>query len=236
MSTLGDNIEAKSGSWSFGGDVANTFDQHIEKSVPGYSEGHDLISKLAPFFLGDNGSKSVEIGCSTGALTQKIRSSNDRDDLQFVGIDIEKNMIDFALERNKYSNCIFEVSDAINYDMSNSSLITSYYTIQFINPSIRQSLVNKIYESLNWGGGFILFEKVRGPDARFQDIMQTLYTEYKLDHGYNEKEIIGKMLSLKGILEPFSSQANFDLLKRAGFKDINIVFKRLSFEGYLAIK
>ena len=30
------------------------------------------------------------------------------------------------------------------------------------------------------GGGFILFEKVRGPDARFQDILQTLYTEYKI--------------------------------------------------------
>ena len=58
MSTFGNNIEAKIRSWSVGGDVANTFDQHIEKSVPGYSEGHDLISKLVSFFLDDNGSKS----------------------------------------------------------------------------------------------------------------------------------------------------------------------------------
>ena len=108
--------------------------------------------------------------------------------------------------------------------------------MQFINPSIRQVITDKIFNSLNWGGAFLFFEKVRGPDARFQDIMQTLYTEYKMSEGYNEKEIIGKTLSLKGILEPFSSNANIEMLKRAGFQDINLVFKRLCFEGYLAIK
>ena len=122
------------------------------------------------------------------------------------------------------------------YEISNQNIISSYYTLQFINPSIRQFVVNKIFNSLNWGGAFILFEKVRGPDARFQDIMQTLYTEYKISQGYDEKEIIGKTLSLKGILEPFSSNANIEMLKRAGFKDINLIFKKLPFEGYLAIK
>lgn len=236
MSTLGDNIEASSGSWTFGGEVAKTFDKHIEKSVPGYLEGHDLITKLAPFFLGEQGARSVEIGCSTGALTKKICEKNSRDDLQFDGIDIEENMIAHARATNPFSNCNFEVADTLSYEMDNSGLISSYYTIQFINPAVRQQLINKIYQSLNWGGGFILFEKVRGPDARFQDIMQTLYTEYKMDQGYSEQEIIGKTLSLKGILEPFSTQANIDLLRRAGFQDINIIFKRLSFEGYLAIK
>ena len=82
----------------------------------------------------------------------------------------------------------------------------------------------------------MFFEKVRGPDARFHDIMQTLYTEYKLDQGFNEKEIISKSLSLKGVLEPFSTDANVKMLQRAGFEDINTIHKKLSFEGYLAIK
>ena len=46
----------------------------------------------------------------------------------------------------------------------------------------------------------------------------------------------GKANSLIGILEPFSSQGNIDLLKRAGFKDICTVSKLLCFEGFLAIK
>ena len=35
----------------------------------------------------------------------------------------------------------------------------------------RQKLIDKLYNSLNWGGGLILFEKIRGNDARFQDIL-----------------------------------------------------------------
>jgi len=236
MANTGDDIEAKAGRWSFGGDVAKSFDNHIKKSVPGYEEGHDLISKLAPFFLGNNNSKFLEIGCSTGSLTKKVRIITERSDVEFIGIDIEEKMIDFAKQNNTFQNCTFEVADIKDYEINNCSLITSYYTMQFINPSIRQFVINKIFKSLDWGGAFIFFEKVRGPDARFQDILQTLYTEYKISQGYNEKEIIGKTLSLKGILEPFSTNGNIDMLKRSGFKDINLVFKRLSFEGYLAIK
>ena len=236
MTTTGDDIEAKTGRWKFSGKVVKNFDTHIKKSVPGYEEGHDLISNLAPFFLGENESKFLEIGCSTGLLTKKVRQMIERADVDFIGIDIEKDMIDFANENNQFENVKFELANISDYEVSNYNIISSYYTLQFISPSIRQFVVDKIFKSLNWGGAFILFEKVRGPDARFQDIMQTLYTEYKISQGYNEKEIVAKTLSLKGILEPFSSNANIEMLKRAGFKDINLIFKRLSFEGYLAIK
>ena len=59
--------------------------------------------------------------------------------------------------------------------------------------------------------------KVRGPDARFQDIMSLIYNEYKIDQGYSY-DIIGKSSSLKGVLEPFSTQGNIDLAKREVLK------------------
>ena len=43
--------------------------------------------------------------------------------------------------------------------------------MQFIAPKKRQLLFDKIYNSLNWGGAFVLCEKIRGSDARFQDIL-----------------------------------------------------------------
>ena len=81
-----------------------------------------------------------------------------------------------------------------------------------------------------------MFEKVRFPDARFQDIMSQIYIDFKLDQGFSEIDIINKSKSLKGVMEPFSSQGNLELLKRAGFKDIVTVFKYLNFEGFLSIK
>ncbi len=131
---------------------------------------------------------------------------------------------------------VFVVVDIALCPYLASDLITACYTIQFVPPAVRQDLFNRVFKALNWGGAFILFEKVRACDARFQDIIQTLYTDYKLDKGYTPTEIINKARSLKGILEPFSTQGNLDLLKRAGFADIITIFKYLCFEGFLAIK
>ena len=117
-----------------------------------------------------------------------------------------------------------------------ADLIVACYTLQFVAPRVRQQVFTKIHAALNWGGGFLLVEKVRAPDARFQDMMSTLYTDYKLEQGYTGDEIVAKTRSLKGVLEPFSSAGNLGLLERAGFVDVTSVFKYLCFEGFLAIK
>ena len=150
-------------------------------------------------------------------------------------------MIDFAKSQqrnNKISNKKLELinQDVVNYDFEKNDFLISFFTIQFIHPKHRQDLINKIYNSLNWGGAFLFFEKVRYNDARFQDIFTTLYNDYKLIMGYSPDEIINKTRSLKGILEPFSTKGNLDMLKRAGFVDITSIIKDISFEGFLAIK
>ena len=66
--------------------------------------------------------------------------------------------------------------------------------------------------------------------------MTTIYNDFKIDNGFNPEEILMKSFSLKGILEPFSSSANKELLKKSGFKDVMTVFKFINFEGILAIK
>jgi tRNA (cmo5U34)-methyltransferase len=89
---------------------------------------------------------------------------------------------------------------------------------------------------LNWGGALVLFEKVRASDARFQDIATGLYVEHKLRNGFELSETAAKTRSLKGVLEPFSTQGNLDLLRRGGFTDVMTISKFICFEGFLAIK
>ena len=108
--------------------------------------------------------------------------------------------------------------------------------MQFVHPSKRQLIFNKIFKSLNWGGCFIIFEKVRYPDARFQDMINQIYLDYKIEQGFSPVSILNKSRSLKGVMEPFSTFGNTQLLKRAGFIDIVSIFKFACFEGFLAIK
>ncbi len=235
MSSVGDNIKTVVGGWTFGGEVPINFDSHVSKSVPLYLEGHDLICDLSDYFINNN-SVIYDIGCSTGVLLNKlIEHHSNKKNVQYIGVDIEEGMINYA--QNKSSkNIQFINDDFLNINTEKSDLIISYYTIQFVKPSVRQTLMDKIYNSLNWGGAFIMFEKVRAADARFQDIMVGVYNDYKFRAGYSSDDILNKSRSLKGVLEPFSTQGNIDMLKRAGFTDINTIQKYICFEGFLAIK
>ena len=236
QSSVGDSISASNASWNFSGDVPKTFEDHVSKSVPLYFEGHDLILKLSDFFLSED-SLCYDIGSSTGLLSRQIAERNASRRIRVVGLDVEADMVSFAREKNaQVKNLEFHHANIVEFDLEKCDMIVSYYTLQFTKPKVRQLIINKIYESLNWGGAFLLFEKVRGADARFQDIMTQLYNDYKIDKGYSADNIVSKARSLKGVLEPFSTQGNIDLLKRAGFVDICTVQKYVCFEGFLAIK
>ena len=180
--------------------------------------------------------RCYDIGSSTGTLLLKL-SSEHLDTTQFCGIEPQEEMNRVALNKLSERQNIDLINDDIfTVELGKSNLVILYYTLHFIHPMIRQEVLNKIYESLNWGGALILFEKVRAPDARFQDISSNLYTQYKLEKGYTGEEIINKTMSLNGILEPFSTNGNIDMLKRAGFVDINSILKYVCFEGFLCIK
>lgn len=239
MPSVGDGLNAQNANWSFGKDTAKNFDDHVKKSVPLYSEGHKLICDLSDFFVKKD-SVVYDIGTSTGEVALKLSQHNSgKSGARIVGIDIEPDMIKLAEAKKAkegIKNVDFVADDVLQYEFEPCDLVTSYYAIQFIRPSQRQDLFDKIYKSLKWGGAFIIFEKVRANDARFQDIATSLYNEYKLDQGYTPEEIFAKSRSLKGVLEPFSTQGNLDLMRRAGFSDVLTVMKYVCFEGFLAIK
>ena len=234
---IGDNLKAEISNFSFGGNTHKYFDKHIIKSVPNYLEGHEIICQLSSFFVSNN-SVIYDLGCSTGSLIKKIDQYNSSLNINIYGIDYEKKMILAAKKNNNKpkNRVILKCSDILNTKFKKSDLIISYYTIQFIKPKHRQVLFDRVYKSLNWGGGFIFFEKVRAPDARFQDMMSQIYQEYKINNSINEKQVIHKSLSLRNVLEPYSSDENKRFLKRAGFKDYMTIMKYSSFEGFLAIK
>lgn len=237
LHTTGDSIFVANADWKFSGNMVKNFRNHIHRSVPFYEEGQNLIIKLSDFFV-KRDSICYDLGCSLGDLLIKLVGHNtSKPQVKWYGLDCEPDMIRAAKKNLKgYKKVYLKTADVNGYAFQKADMIIAYYCVQFIHPKVRQELISRIYESLEWGGAFIWFEKVRAPDARFQDMMTHLYTDFKLGQGYSEDQIIEKSRSLKGILEPFSTFGNMALLKRAGFVDIMTVFKYVCFEGYLAIK
>lgn len=234
---VGNGIDADNAAWSFGGRVPETFVEHIRQSVPFYDEGHALTCQLSDFFCGQD-SICYELGTATGELLRKLAVHHEtKPSIRWIGLDCEPSMIRVANEHCEgvpNVSCLCE--DVRVFDYEKADLFVSYYTMQFVPPRDRQALFTRVYESLHWGGAFIMFEKVRGPDARFQDMLTSLHTDFKARNGLSADEILSKTRSLKGVLEPFSTAGNLGLFERAGFVDVMSVYKYLCFEGFIAIK
>lgn len=236
MPKVGDIIEAENASWHFGGATSRHFDRHARRSIPYYEDCHALTLALSDFFIGDD-STVYDLGCATGTLLQALAARHTARRPRLIGLDAEADMVDRARERTAESAGVEVLhADLTDCALERCDLVLACYTLQFIAPRARQQVFDHLYAALNWGGALILFEKVRAPDARFQDIMTALYNDYKLAQGYSGDEIVAKSRSLKGVLEPFSREGNLGLMQRAGFTDITTVFKYVCFEGFLAIK
>ena len=239
LDTVGDKINADRASWEFSGETALNFDNHVSRSVPGYFDGHEIIASLSDFFVTRDNSTIIDIGSSTGSLINKLFLRHKNKNLNFIGIDPVKEMCDIAMKKNQNSKTriTFECSDFLNFEIKKEiSIYVSYYTMQFIHTSIRQKFINKIYDTLEWGGAFFLFEKLRAPDARFQDYMTQVYNDFKIRNGYKIDQIYKKTESIRGVLEPFSEKGNIDLFERAGFKDFTTIYHNICFRGWLLIK
>lgn len=236
--SVGEGIFIGNASWSFSKDVAKNFNEHVKKSIPQYKKGHELILQVSDFFLSGD-STCYELGTSTGTLTFQMAVRHPL--TKFIGIEKEWDMVkeaesNRAIQYPHLKNLEFDCDDIIDYSFAESDMIISYYTLQFIKPKNRPKVFKKIYDSLNKGGAFILFEKVLSPTAEFQSITNSLYFDFKKEKGYTSEQIINKSRSLKGHLTAFTSEENRELLNEAGFSKIETIQKYLSFEGLLAIK
>ena len=76
-----------------------------------------------------------------------------------------------------------------------------------------------------------MFEKVRAPDARFQDMTTQIYNDYKIEQGYSPMEIISKSKALKEKWIPLAVKL-IKNVKKSGIKDIVTILKFVNFEVF----
>jgi tRNA (cmo5U34)-methyltransferase len=66
--------------------------------------------------------------------------------------------------------------------------------------------------------------------------MVELYYNLKRHHGYTEEQIERKRLSLEGALVPVTAAWNEELLKGAGFAQVDCFWRWMNFGAWIAIK
>lgn len=216
--------------FSFNKEVASVFDDMLERSIPYYKDNIVLIADL----LKDSNSV-CDIGCSTGNLLLYLAQNGDFESL--VGIDNSSPMLDIAKAKARaYGVDInFIKADILEYEF-NSQCVISNYTMQFIRPLYREELLKKIYHSLPDNGKFIMSEKLMTEDKWLDNRLINIYHSFKAKQGYSKSEISKKREALENILVPYSQDENILMLKNAGFRCVEVVFRFCNFASFIALK
>ena len=153
------------------------FDNHIDKSVRGYSHLWGDILNLSKYFVEDY-TQVVDMGCSSGKLLKGMIEQNNKNipHAQYTGIEIEEDFFgDYSHDEEKYHQLNYFRGDVREFDFQNCSLVTSIFTLQFMSKKDRLSVVEKIYEGLNDGGAYIFAEKTICENALVQDMLTFNY-------------------------------------------------------------
>ncbi|GAB6044692.1 carboxy-S-adenosyl-L-methionine synthase CmoA [Caminibacter profundus] len=222
--------------FEFDEEVASVFDDMLNRSVPFYKENLNLQIDILKNFLKDN-DKVYDLGSSTGTFLINLAKKSEKK-LNLIGIDNSLAMIERAKNKAKAFgvDVKFIEADFLDYDLTNSKAIIANYTIQFIRPLKREKLIKKIFNSLKDNGIFLMSEKLITEHKKLNKIMIDIYYEYKKKMGYSEFEIAQKREALENVLIPYSMNENIQMLKEAGFKEIEVIFRWNNFATFIAFK
>tara|TARA_B100001778_G_scaffold297173_1_gene270486 strand:+ start:1111 stop:1800 length:690 start_codon:yes stop_codon:yes gene_type:complete len=217
------------------------FDNHIEKSIRGYSHLMEDVISLSRYFI-ENNTNVIDIGCSTGKMTKALIDHNmdHCTDATYIGLEIadgfQKDLIKRTEEVKKYYyNVYFKKEDARDYNYTNCSLVTSIFTLQFMPKIDRESLVKKIYDGLRSGGAYIFAEKTICENALVQDMITFNYYDYKRK-SFSTEDIMDKERTLRHMMKPNTWKEIEEMILKAGFSVVQPFWRNHAFVGALGVK
>lgn len=232
---------AEPGSFRFDARVAGVFENMIQRSVPGYAETVRMSGWLASQYLRP-GDLLYDLGCSLGAgmLATRDALPELNPPVRFVGVDNSAAMLKRGSELLQRAgldqHTELQCADVLDYPLQPCRVVMLNWTLQFLPPARRQSLLQRIHANLQPGGILILSEKVLDEDRAAQQLADDLHLAFKRSQGYSELEIAGKRAALEQVLIPETLAVHRQRLWSVGFETVLAWYRQLNFASLLAVK
>lgn len=233
-----DNTEP-TGQWKFDAAVTDAFNDMLQRSIPQYALMREAVLNLGSRYVKPN-TDIVDVGASRGeAIAPFIKRFGAMN--HHVLIEISEPMrVALRQQFGGYERSgVIEIRDddlRQKFPHVKASLILAILSLQFVPIEHRQRLVQRMHDSMLPGGALIVVEKVLGATGMIDDALVAEYYNLKRTNGYTQDSIDRKRLSLEGVLVPVTAAWNVELLKMAGFRQIDCFWRWMNFAGWIAIK
>ncbi len=218
--------------------VADVFQDMIERSVPGYGLVLQLLGVVAEHYSQPD-TNIYDLGCSLGASTLQLRR-HAADGCHIVGIDNASSMVERCkanLARDhSAASAEVRLEDISKTEFTNASIVVLNFTLQFIEDAERQAILTRIVEGLTPGGVLVLAEKVNFADEDQQAFLTDLHHAFKRHQGYSDLEIAQKRAALENVLVTNSEQTHIERLQAAGLGHVYNCLRCINFSTFIGVK
>lgn len=198
----------------------------------------DLIARIAAN-VNPSAGEILDIGC--GAGNYAIRIAGYLNDTNVTLIDLSEKMLDKAVERlSKITKgkitCIWD-------DIRNTHLPENQFDIVVAGTSLHHlreesewdSVFMNVYNSLREGGSFWISDLIVHDDERIHKVLWNKFSDFLVKQGGNDlRDYVFEQIEIEDT--PRSLDFQIELLRTAGFRDIEILHKNLVFAAFGGIK
>jgi len=226
----------------FKAEEAQNYDDVIKKRVPLYNEIQTLMVSLLPFSRKEY-LRVLDLGCGTGGTSVALLKEFPL--ARVTGIDSSSDMLAVAAAKVKQTTWRI---DFICQDIRVVSgqwpgvrgeeefdAIISAFSLHFLTEDEKKALFSKCRDALKPGGMLIYAEAVMSPSATVYQLYMEKWKDFQRSNGFSEDEIGAHMLKFVRDVKPLTVERQIDLMKEAGFTDVECYFKYMNwavFGGY----
>jgi tRNA (cmo5U34)-methyltransferase len=217
----------------------SSFTEMLRRTIPQYEVMRRAVFDIGCRLVKPN-TDIVDLGCARGdalaPFVAKFEAEN-----RYVGVEVSKVMLAAARERfaDRIRTGLVDISDLDlrkGYPSVNASVTVCVLSLQFVPIDYRQRILFDVFKSTVPGGAVILVEKVLGSSAEVGTLMTELHRASTRENAYLREEIERKELALEGVLVPVTAKWNEELLRTAGFRQIECFWRWMNFAGWVARK
>lgn len=224
--------------FAFDASVVSVFPDMINRSVPGYQTIVAMTGVMAARYY-QAGTYCYDLGSSLGASTLSMARALPAE-ANIVAVDNSAAMIERCrdiLRSSEYSaNIELRLDNVQDVSFDSASVVVMNFTLQFIPPGQRQTIIQRIADAMPRGGVLILSEKIAFSDAHLQELNTDLHHSFKRQNGYSDLEISQKRSAIENVMIPETLSTHRERILGAGFSSCDVWFQCFNFASIVAVK
>jgi tRNA (cmo5U34)-methyltransferase len=207
------------------------FDKFFFKVAPHYEKMMSALIDALPFKKQDR-LKVLDLGCGTGNLSKKIISAYPN--AMITCVDMAENMLKMARAKLKDNNNIkFWLGDIRDFDYSEKyDAIVASLVLHHVERRDKLRFYRKIQNALSKKGIFLCMDIFLSSNMHLQKLHMDKWKEFMRRNALPIKKINDMIRRHHREDRPVVFEDELNIMRKAGFKQVEVIMKQYNFALY----